>query len=232
MDMARRRVLVIGANGVLGAGIARLLQASGAHVIGTARSADSADRLDPQLDERLLLDVGDADSRAALVQYLLHAGLDGIVNAAGLVAFGSAAQTPDAGADLLMQVNHLGPASTMAGLLPALQEAARAGRTPFVCSITGVVAERAFPGMAAYVASKSAHSAWLSALRLELRRDGVRVVEARPGHTETGLATRPLFGQAPRFPAGHAPEHVARIIVEGLLGDATELSSEAFAARA
>jgi cyclic-di-GMP-binding biofilm dispersal mediator protein len=54
------------------------------------------------------------------------------------------------------------------------------------------------------------------------------VMDARPGHTETGLASRPLFGSAPAFPTGMAAEFVASKIVEGILNGATELPSEAF----
>lgn len=230
MDLQDHRLLVMGANGVLGSTIGRLLSDRGALVLGTARDAGSSSRLEGGLHERLLLDLTDDGSIRQLADYLLASGIDGVVNAAGLVGFASAADTPAAGADLLLRVNHAGPARLMAALIPALRASAAAGRGAVLCSITGVVAERAFPGMSAYVASKTAHSAWLAAVRLDLRRDGIRVLDARPGHTETGLATRPAFGTAPRFPAGLAPELVATRIVEALAGDATELPSSAFAA--
>lgn len=230
MDLSDKHLLVIGASGVLGGHIARQLQQAGAQVTGTARSEASSARLDAGLAERLLVDVEDSSSIRRLVDYLASQQVDGIVNATGVVGFGTPAETTPTDAARLMQVNHLGPAALITGLLPALRVAAAAGRTPFLASITGVVAERAFPGMSAYVASKSAHSAWLRALRLDLRRDGIRVLEARPGHTETGLASRAVFGAAPRFPAGMAPEHVAAVIVRGIVDDATELGSDAFTA--
>lgn len=229
MELTAKRILVIGANGVLGAAIARILHSHGAQVIGTARDAGSSVRLAPDLEERLLLDLEDDASIAAVTSYLGAHGVDGIVNAAGLVGFGSPLDTDSRGADRLMRVNHQGPARVISDLLPALISSGANGRDPFVASITGVVAERAFPGMSAYVASKTAHSAWLSALRLDLRRAGVHVLDAHPGHTETGLAARAAFGTAPRFPTGLSPEHVAAVIVTGLLNNATELGSTAFA---
>jgi len=54
------------------------------------------------------------------------------------------------------------------------------------------------------------------------------VIDARPGHTETGLATRPLFGAAPAFGAGMTAEHVAKVIVDGIESAVTELPSESF----
>lgn len=228
MELTAKRILVIGANGVLGAAIAQRLSQAGAHVLGTARNAASSARLAPDFAERLLLDLEDDASIAAVTTYLGAHGLDGIVNAAGLVGFGSPLHTDSDAAERLMRVNHLGPARVVSGLLPALVASAANSRQPFIASITGVVAERAFPGMAAYVASKTAHSAWLSALRLDLRRDGIRVLDARPGHTETGLAGRAAFGAAPRFPGGLTPEHVASVIVSAIEAGDTELPSAAF----
>ena len=229
MDLNGLRILVVGANGVLGSHIATLLTEAGARVLGTARNAASSTTLPSELDERLLVDLADPASIGVLADYLLTAKLDGIVNAAGVVGFGSAAETSAAQAAELMQINHAGPADLITRLLPALRASGAAERTPFVVGITGVVAERAFPGMAAYVASKSAHSAWLSALRLEVRRDRIRVIDAHPGHTETGLAGRARFGSAPNFPKGLDPERVARTIVDGIRGDATVLASANFA---
>jgi cyclic-di-GMP-binding biofilm dispersal mediator protein len=91
------------------------------------------------------------------------------------------------------------------------------------------VSEQAFAGMAAYVASKTAHAAWLRALSLELRRSKVRVLDAHPGHTETGLSSRAVFGVAPNFPAGMTAEHVTQVIVASILADETALPSDRFA---
>lgn len=230
MAVVGRRILVLGANGVLGSAIAAHLAASGAVVLGTARSDATSNRLSADLDQRLLVDVENPDSLRALAAYLASSGegLDGVVNAIGLVAFATVADTPPSVADRLMRVNHLGPAALITDLLPLLRSSSEASRAPFIASITGIVAERAFPGMSAYIASKSAHSAWLHALRLELRRPAVRVIEARPGHCETGLAGRAILGTAPAFPVGMDPEHVASVIVGAIEGDATELASTAF----
>ena len=228
MEFTARRILVIGANGVLGAGIAERLTAAGTHVIGTARSAESAERLSTDLAERLLLDLQDDASIDTLTQYLLATGVDGIVNAAGLVAFGNVLDTPVAVQSRLLRVNHAGPTAVMTALLPALQASATAQRQPFIASITGVVAEQVFPGMAAYVASKTAHSTWLKGARLDLRRAGIRVVDVRPGHTETGLADRAVFGTAPKFPKGYTADAVADRIMDGLANDETDIPSPAF----
>lgn len=230
MAVDGKRIIVIGANGVLGSAISLRLIAAGASVDGTARTAETSSRLPDGLGQRLLVDVSDPQSVQILTDYLLASGqgLDGIVIASGVVAFGTAVDTPPEVAEAMMRVNHLGPAALISALLPLLSASASAGRTPFIASIPGVVSEKAFPGMSAYVASKSAHAAWLRAIRLELRRPLIRVIEARPGHTETGLADRAVFGTAPAFPTGMTTDHVADVIVGGIDGDATELASSDF----
>ena len=56
----------------------------------------------------------------------------------------------------------------------------------------------------------------------------MRVIDARPPHTETGLADRAIEGQAPRMPEGLPPETVAKVIAEAIDGDVTDLPSRAF----
>jgi cyclic-di-GMP-binding biofilm dispersal mediator protein len=82
--------------------------------------------------------------------------------------------------------------------------------------------------MAAYVTSKTAHSTWLKALAMEARRDGIRILDARPGHTETGLATRAVAGVAPSFPSGMTAQHVVSVIVRAIEDGTKDLPSEAF----
>ena len=232
MDLTHKTVLVIGATGALGSLIANALTERGAAVVGTARSNESAASLPASLAQSLLLDFEDPASVHALAAYLAERPepLDGIINAAGIVGFGTAEATTAADALRLMTVNHLAPAELISRVLPRLAESATAGREPVIVGITGIVSEQAFPGMSAYVASKTAHAAWLRALALEIRRHKVRVLDAHPGHTETGLAGRAVFGAAPAFPAGMTAEHVVSVIVSAILADETTLASERFTA--
>jgi cyclic-di-GMP-binding biofilm dispersal mediator protein len=82
--------------------------------------------------------------------------------------------------------------------------------------------------MAAYSAAKAGLSAATRALARELRRERIHVLDARPPHTETGLAERPIEGAAPPLPAGLTPDAVARRIVVGLLEGERELSAADF----
>jgi cyclic-di-GMP-binding biofilm dispersal mediator protein len=90
------------------------------------------------------------------------------------------------------------------------------------------VAEAPTAGIAAYSAVKSALHAYGVAAGRELRRAGIRMIDARPGHTETELSLHPLAGVAPAFPAGLQPEAVALRLVEAIAGEEKDLPSSSF----
>ena len=229
MELTGKKILVVGASGALGSELTRQLRAQGAEVMGTASSNESAAHIPAVAEVRLLLDLTEPESITTLTEYLVATGhLDGIINAAGVVAFGPVSEL---GADTigkLTKINAAGPMQLLAQLHPALKASSEAGNEPFVVNITGVVAESPMPGLAAYSGSKTAIHGFLQGLTREWRRDGIRVLSACPGHTETGLATRAIQGEAPKFPAGFSTEHVASRIVTAIVNDEKELPSTAF----
>ena len=98
-----------------------------------------------------------------------------------------------------------------------------------IVNISGVIAEQNLPGMAAYGASKAAVMSFDQAIAREARRLKIRVIDARPPHTETGLARRSLHGTAPKLPNGLTPERVARTIADAIEDSRrNELPSSAF----
>ena len=224
MEISGKRILVVGATGVLGGLIAQELITHGAKVLGTATSNDSAARLPQGLELSLLLNLEDQESIAELATYLNATGLDGVVLASGVVAFGNTDQLEPNTLDRLFNVNALGQIK----LLLAIQQTLVAAESSFVAAIPGVVAETPLPGMAAYSASKTSLQGFLTAITREWRRQGISVISARPGHTETGLATRAISGIAPAFPAGLDPLEVARRIVEAIQNDEKDLPAAAF----
>lgn len=225
MTVTNKTILVVGGSGVIGGQFVSQLAAQGADVLATCSSPSSAERIPQEARLKLEVDLNKPSSIDLLAQYLTaNVELDGIVLAAGRVGFGGASLTTPSQLAEMSQVNFVGQAHLVTALLGAL----RKGTEPFILAVTGVVAEKVFPGMHAYTASKTAFSAWLSSLRLEVRREGIQVLEARPPHTETGLAARPLFGAAPSMPKGLEPEHVVLKIIEALNNGETLLESAAF----
>jgi|LauGreDrversion4_2_1035121.scaffolds.fasta_scaffold506349_1 cyclic-di-GMP-binding biofilm dispersal mediator protein len=230
MELTGKRILVIGGSGVLGAEFCNQLMALGAEVLATARNVESSLRIPAAVQTRLLVDLESQSSIDTLGDYLSEQfdSIDVVVNAAGLVGFGSWESTGAAASQKLMQVNFLGPASVFAKLTQLLKASASAGTGTYIVNISGVVAEKTFPGMAAYTASKVAASSLMKSLTYDLRREGIKTLDARPGHTETGLAARAIVGVAPAFPNGMTAEHVVSRIIKGLQEDSTELASTDF----
>jgi cyclic-di-GMP-binding biofilm dispersal mediator protein len=91
-----------------------------------------------------------------------------------------------------------------------------------------VVAEQPMAGMAAYSSAKAALTAADAALARELRRKGITVCDVRPPHTETGLAGRPIAGEAPRLKEGLSPSSVAALVVDAIAAGATDVPAAAF----
>ncbi|MDA3038212.1 MAG: SDR family NAD(P)-dependent oxidoreductase [Actinomycetota bacterium] len=219
-------VLVAGATGGLGSAISRNLSARGATLTLVSRTEARLAELD--VPGRLLaLDLRDPGScRAAVVAAIEHAGrLDVVVNAVGVVAFGAVSElSPDAVEELFL-TNTFIPIFLAQAALDRLEPGGA------IVNISGVIAEQNLPGMAAYGASKAAVRSFDEALAREARRRKVRVIDARPPHTETGLAERAFEGRAPKMPAGLDPEAVAATICAAIAGEADDLPSTAFGTR-
>jgi short-subunit dehydrogenase len=225
-SLAGASIVVTGASGGIGRHIAQQLADAGARLTLTARNRSALEALG--INATLVsADLRDAESGAAIVAAAVaaHSRLDGLVNAAGVVAFGSLADTNDEVIEDLFLTNVLGPLWLMRAAIPALTES-----HGFIANISAVVAEQPLAGMAAYAASKAALTAADRALARELRAAGISVTDARPPHTETGLADRPISGTAPRLKEGLQPEAVARRIVAAIIAGEREIPAEAFGA--
>jgi cyclic-di-GMP-binding biofilm dispersal mediator protein len=225
LSFSGKHILVVGASGAFGSEFAEQLMTEGARVSGTASSAESSVKLRADLHQRLILNLESAESISNFVAYLANQELDGIVLASGLVAFGSVIETPAAVLNRLMQVNALGQLQLVSGLIPSL---ARSSLSPFVLSISGVISEQPMAGLAAYSASKTALAGYAKAAAKELRKAGITWIDARPGHTESGLAGRAIFGTAPNFGTGMAVQHVVARMVAGIQNGETDLPSDSF----
>lgn len=216
MQMSGARVLVAGATGGLGGAIARALVQAGAQVAVSGRdparlaaiAAETggvpleADLVDPTAPELLV-----ADAAARL------GGLDAVVCAVGVVAFGPITELDDAVLTHLFQVNTLLPIRLTRAALGVLRQGG------MVVNVSSVVAEQPTAGMAAFSATKAGLTGFDTAARREARRAGIHVLDVRPPHLATGLDRRPIAGVAPRLPEGRDPAVAARAVVAAMVGN-------------
>ena len=232
VDLSGRSLLVTGASGGLGSLISRGLAEAGARLTLVGRDVEALRGLgiEDAVIESVDLTTPDGPARAVQAAIEAHGGLAGVVHAAGVVAFGPVSEVDDDTVDELFLVNALAPLRLLRAASAPLAEAAAESGDAFFVTISGVVAEKPTAQMAAYSASKAASWALASAATGELRRIKVRVLDARPPHTETGLATRPVAGSAPRLPQGLDPAVVAARIVTAIVAGERDLPTSAFQA--
>ena len=112
-------VIVAGATGGLGSAVARALQGRGARLVLVARNEERLTALDLS-GPRVAGDIADPTTGRRAVEAALdvYGRLDGLVNAAGEVAFGPLAEVDDATLDRLMASNLLGPLRMVRAALP------------------------------------------------------------------------------------------------------------------
>ena len=210
--------LVAGGTGGIGSRVAALLESRGAKVTTVSRSTGG--------DNHIAADLRSPAAAGDAVEEVVsrHGRLDIVVNAVGVVAFGDAVATSVDTVEEVFLTNTFAHVFLCQAALPAM------GKGGVIVAVSGVVAEQNLPGMSVYGASKAAVRSFDEAFAREARRACIRVIDARPPHTETGLATRAVAGTAPRFPQGLSPDTVASRIVAAIADGETDLPSSAFTA--
>ena len=216
-DFAGKIAVVAGGTGGLGSALRNELAARGSTVTTISRGnvSDSshvtADLRDPQA------------ARSSLAEVVhRHGSLDIVINAIGVVAFGPVQSISTDTIEELFLTNTFSHIFLMQA---AIEHVAKGS---VLVGISGVIAEQNLPNMSVYGASKAAVRSFNEGFAREARRSGVRVIDARPPHTETGLASRAIEGTAPNFPTGLDPVNVARRIIDAVANGETDLPTAAF----
>ena len=224
-DLTNASVLVLGGSGALGSRIARQLAERGAKLTLAGRSPERLAAVAATIEgcATTIADLAVRDDATVAVDAAIeaHGRIDGIVNAAGVVAFGPLAGTSPSVIDEVIAVDLTGPLHVYRQAVPRMDGG-------FIVNITGIVATMPTAGMATYSAAKAGLAAATVAMARELRREGITVIDARPPHTETGLVDRSIAGDAPNLPTGLDPDRVAARIVIGIESGERILEPDSF----
>ena len=121
----------------------------------------------------------------------------------------------------IMDINFWGTAGVCLGMLPLLRKSDR----PVIAVMSSIAGLMGIMGALPYAASKSAVRGFAESLRLELRDDGIRVVQIHPGVVKSNIIDnveglsdeqRRISREAFFSREGLRPDEAARIILSGI----------------
>lgn len=219
-QIAGLRVLVTGSSSGVGRALALAVANRGGRVLATARRADRLVSLVNEAPPGSIVteagDVTDADFRGRLCTAAaeLLGGLDVCASVAGSGAVGPFRAASAETLDRIMTVNFLAPADLVRRCLPLLE----AGTDPAIVLVGSILGHHPLPWHAEYCAAKAALRSLATTLRTELAPQGIDVLLASLGPTQSefweGLVAgeRASWSRGRQMPAARA----ATAIVAGL----------------
>jgi NADP-dependent 3-hydroxy acid dehydrogenase YdfG len=191
--------LVTGASSGIGEASALALAEQGATVALAARRTDRLEALAAKIRDRggsalvLAVDVTDEEQVRAMVERTVSelGRLDTLVNNAGVMLLGPAADAPLTEWQRMVQLNVTGLMTCAHAALPHLLRAAQdtPRQVADMVNISSVAGRVARSGSGVYNATKFAVGAFSESLRQEFAKQHVRVSLVEPGAVETELAS-------------------------------------------
>lgn len=214
-------VLIAGATGGIGRALTRVVAEEGAQVILMGRDRDNVEELaesvrgvSPEVDVHVtdLEDDAAVKKMAARVKTAFM-GVDVLIHAAGVYAYGPVAEVGVEELDRQLRVNTRAPYYLTRLLLPSLVE--RKGQVVFINSTAGLSARA---NVAAYSASKFALKAVADALREEVEPQGVRVISVFPARTATPMQEEVCRLEGSEYAPERflQPEEVAAAVIDAV----------------
>jgi NAD(P)-dependent dehydrogenase (short-subunit alcohol dehydrogenase family) len=223
-----KSALVTGATRGIGLAIARLFLDREARVFICARNSrdvqDAVRTLSEEHADRIqgvACDVRRYDQVRSMFAEVerLSGGLDVLVNNAGVGSHSYVEQMPAEEWQSTIETNLSGVFYCCHEAIPLMKN--RGGG--YVINIGSLAGKSAFPGAAAYCASKFGLIGFSEALMQEVRYDHIRVSYIMPGSVNTGFGGK--AGQDPAAGWKLAPEDVARVVMNLLDMDPGALPS-------
>lgn len=183
--MSKPLVVITGASSGIGEAIARQLSDQGHPLLLLARRLERMEALDLPNAMCRPVDVTDrAAIQAAITEAEAQFGpVDCLVNNAGVMLLGQAADQDPAEWDTMVDVNVKGLLNGIHCVVKSMQER-KSGTIINISSVAGI---KGFPNHVAYCGTKFAVHGLSETLREEVANDNVRVIIIAPGAVETEL---------------------------------------------
>lgn len=226
MNIEGKRILITGGSSGIGLALAHALLAKGAKLVITGRRPDVLANAVRALQgtassvSGVVADVANPDGRAVTIKQAVDrlGGLDMLVNNAGGVRAGRLENTPEAELQAMIDVDLVAPILLTRAALPAL----RGSGDAMLVNVASGIALIGAPFYATYAATKAGLAHFGEALRRELKGEGIHVLTAYPGGTETPMMKSNRAGPELGFSREPASA-VAAAIVDGIETNAFEV---------
>ena len=190
---------ITGASSGIGAALARALAANGASLILSGRNEEALAAISKGIGGASLIlpfeatdfeRAGEIVDRAWSWAWEQSAGVDGLVNNAGISQRSLAVETRFEVYRRLIDVDLLAPITLTQALLPRMV-AAGGGHIVAISSVAGIVGS---PMRSAYSAAKHGLIGYHDAVRAETAHLGIKVLVAAPGSVRTNVSKNALGG--------------------------------------
>jgi NADP-dependent 3-hydroxy acid dehydrogenase YdfG len=182
---------ITGASKGIGRAIALRLGASGYQIAVSGRDQDALEQVAREIASRgghalpFISDVRDEQSVQKAYRSIADAlgEIDVLVNNAGTTVFKPFLSTSSEDFERLASTNLFGPFYSVKAVLPVMLER----RSGSIVMINSMAAREVFSNSSVYAATKAGLRAMTDCLRLEVRKEGIRVISIYPGATDTDI---------------------------------------------
>lgn len=183
-----KRILITGAGSGFGKGAALQLASNGHNVIAAVHYPPQKTQLLIEAEQRgialdvIVLDITNEAQRRAAFKH----EIDVLINNAGVIEGGPAAEIPLDNVRHNYEVNVFGTLAMIQGFVPQM---AKRGKGKIV-TVTSTVGLMTVPTVSVYASTKHALESLLEGLKVELQGSGIEICSVLPGAYQTGFNDR------------------------------------------
>lgn len=223
MNLNECRILLTGATGGIGQELVAQLCEGGAHLLLAGRSLESLERIRLRFPDQISVvqaDLSQHEGRETVFAAANQFGaLNGLINAAGINAFGLLEQQDEDAIAHLIQVNLISTMQLTQRILPILRQSSKA----FILNVGSTFGSIGYPGFTTYCASKFALRGFSEALRRELADTRIKVMYVAPRATRTTMNDSQVIAMNEALKvAMDDPKSVARCIAAAVRAEKSE----------
>lgn len=203
-----KRYWIIGASEGLGRALAQALDARGASLVVSARSADRLTSLVDELRDATAVPVDVTDPVSVAAAAEAAGDFDGIIYSVGAYEPMKATEWNGDAARMMVDTNITGCLNVLGEVVPRFV-AKNTGHIALIGSLSGF---RGLPGAVGYGLSKAAVMHVAENLRIDLSKTDILVQRMNPGFIETRLTEKNAFKMPQLMSPEDAADHVMRAI--------------------